>query len=261
MTAQARTELSPRIHAPPPARDERFHVVERWIDCAAFPDGSPEREIEFLHRQMHEEVNAVESSARTLVDFPEADWQLRLDLARQCSDESRHARMFRRVLERRGGFVGQYPVLCFQYRIIVAIDTLIGRLTVQNRSFEAGGIDAIEDGIAEARREDEQDLVALFEAQLADEVVHVRFANAAIAALNARDPRHLLRMGAALTQAAQGFREVMGTEGTEGAHRRVSGEARREAGFSAEEIRLADQLAERLVSRPKTESAKARDAR
>jgi uncharacterized ferritin-like protein (DUF455 family) len=124
---------------------------------------------------------------------------------------------------------------------------LIGRLTVQNRSFEAGGIDAIDDGIAEARRQNDAELVALFESQLADEVVHVRFANAAIAALKACDPRHLLGMGAALTQAAKAFREVMGTEGTEGAHRRVSGTARGEAGFSPEEIRAADALSERLV--------------
>jgi uncharacterized ferritin-like protein (DUF455 family) len=256
----ARSALSPRIHAPPPARDPRFNVVERWVDCAALPPGTPESELEFLHRQMHEEVIAVESSARTLVDFPDTDWQVRLDLARQCSDESRHARMFRRVLERRGGVVGQSPVLSFQYRIIVAIDTLIGRLTVQNRSFEAGGIDAIEDGIADARRRGVQDLVELLEAQLADEVVHVRFANSAISELKSRDPAHLLSMGAALTQAGKAFREVMGTEGIEGAHRPVAGEARREAGFSDQEIRAADQLAEKLTARRGTGGGTARDA-
>jgi uncharacterized ferritin-like protein (DUF455 family) len=247
MSEPAHSALSAGIHAPPPARDARFDVVERWIECTTLPEGHPEREVEFLHRQMHEEMNAVESSARTLADFPDADWSLRMDLARQCSDESRHVRMFRRALERRGGRVGQYPVLSFQYRIIVAVQTLIGRLTVQNRSFEAGGIDAIDDGIADARRRGDGELVALFESQLADEVVHVRFANAAIAALKQRDPRHLLAMGAALTQAAKAFREVMGSEGSEGAHRRVSGTARGEAGFSAEEIRAADALTEQLM--------------
>jgi len=260
MSEPARTTLSPGIHAAPPARDARFQVVERWVDCTTFPEGTQERVVEFLHRQMHEEITAIESSARTLVDFPEADWQLRLDLARQCSDESRHVQMFRRALERRGGFVGQYPVLSFQYRIIVAIETLIGRLTVQNRSFEAGGIDAIEDAIAEAHRAGEEDLEAVFDAQLADEVVHVRFANAAIAELKSRDPAHLLSMGAALTQAVKGFREVMGSEGTEGAHKRVS-QARKEAGFSDAEIRLTDEVTELVVSRQKTGSAKARSAR
>jgi uncharacterized ferritin-like protein (DUF455 family) len=156
--------------------------------------------------------------------------------------------MFRRACENRGGRVGEYPVLNFQYRIIVAVDSLVGRLTVQNRSFEAGGIDAVETGIADALRESDDELRALFEAQLADEVQHVRFANAAIAALRARDPKHLLQMGAALSQAAKAFREVMGREGTEGAHVRVATEARREAGFGREEIRAADELAERFIS-------------
>ena len=51
--------------------------------------------------------------------------------------------MFRRIFETRGGQVGQYPVLNFQYRIIAHIRSLVGRLAIQNRSFEAGGLDAI----------------------------------------------------------------------------------------------------------------------
>ena len=41
------------------------------------------------------------------------------------------------------GKLGQYPVLNFQYRIVSKIGSLVGRLAVQNRSFEAGGLDAI----------------------------------------------------------------------------------------------------------------------
>jgi hypothetical protein len=47
--------------------------------------------------------------------------------------------------------VGQYPVLNFQYRIITQFDSLAARLAIQNRSFEAGGLDAITVGIEEAR--------------------------------------------------------------------------------------------------------------
>ena len=39
-----------------------------------------------------------------------------------------------------GGHVGQFPVLNFQYRIITAQRDLIARLAIQNRSFEAGGV-------------------------------------------------------------------------------------------------------------------------
>ena len=46
--------------------------------------------------------------------------------------------------------MGQYPVLNFQYRIITRVPSLVGRLAVQNRSFEAAGMDAIQDGILAA---------------------------------------------------------------------------------------------------------------
>jgi uncharacterized ferritin-like protein (DUF455 family) len=228
--------------APGPARDPRFVVKDRWAECTNFPAGDPRRAIEFLHRQMNEEVDSLESSARNLTDFRDADWQLRLWLARQCSDEARHAGMFRRLFERRGGRVGDYPVMNFQYRIITRSDSLVGRLAIQNRSFEAGGIDAISFGIEDARRQGDDELVALFEAQLADEILHVRFANEFIRASIERDPRTLLRVGTALTVAAQAFRGVMGTEGVEGAGYPVAAQARQESGFTPEEIGLAAKL-------------------
>ena len=41
----------------------------------------------------------------------------------------------RLLFEHRGGQVGQYPVMNFQYRIICRLDSLVGRIAVQNRSF------------------------------------------------------------------------------------------------------------------------------
>ena len=236
------TESSSSLFAPDPARDPRFVVKERWAECANFRPEHPLRQIEFLHRQMNEEVDSLESSAQTLADFPETDWELRMLLARQCWDEARHAAMFRRLFERRGGVVGQYPVLNFQYRIICRAETLMGRLAIQNRSFEAGGLDAVEVGIDEARSRSDTELAELFEAQLADEIVHVRFANEWIHKVAKRDPRTLLKVGAALTRAARAFEVVMGKEGVKGTDYPAS-MARREAGFSADEISVARDLA------------------
>ena len=199
---------------------------------------------------MNEEVSGLEASAQSLCDFPTADWNIRMGLARQCADEARHAAMFRRLLEARGGHVGQYPVLDFQYRIITRIDTLAGRLTVQNRSFEAGGIDAIEAAITQTATEGDDDLRQLFVAQLADEILHVRFANAAIELLRARDPRCVLHMGQALAAAAKAFRMVMGREATEGVRYPVATHARGEAGFTASEIQRAADLAASLRPEP-----------
>jgi uncharacterized ferritin-like protein (DUF455 family) len=232
--------LDPKLFADPPARDSRFDVKERWGDCVNLPADHPLRTSEFLHRQMNEEVNGMECSARTIADFPEVDWELKMWLARQCADEARHAVMFRRLLEKRGSVVGQYPVMNFQYCIITRIDSVIGRLAVQNRSFEAGGIDAIAFAIEESRAMGDEDLAVLHEAQLADEIVHVRFANEWIRAAIQKDPRNVLRMGMAMTAAEKAFAQVMGTEGTEGIRYAADRDGRLEAGFTSEEISLAD---------------------
>jgi uncharacterized ferritin-like protein (DUF455 family) len=233
-----------RLFAPGPARDARFTVVDRWTECANFSREDPLRQVEFFHRQMNEEMNGLEASARHLADFPEAAWELRMWFARQCSDEARHVRLFREMFERRGGEVGRYPVMNFQYRIITNIQHLVGRLAVQNRSFEAGGIDAVTYEIDAARNRGDEELAELFEAQLADEIIHVRFANEWIRRFTREDPRRLLQMGLALRSAAKAFAQVMGREGTDHSAFPAAWDGRREAGFTDEEIQIAAALAE-----------------
>jgi len=227
-----------------PAHDERFDVRERWVDCNNFPAGHPEHEVEFTHRQMNEEINGLECSARNLSDFPDAPWELRMWFARQCADEARHGHMFRRLLESRGGHVGQYPVLNFQYRIITRSPTLAGRLTIQNRTFEAGGLDAVSLVVDRVRASGQQELADFFDSQLADEIVHVRFANEWIRRAVRDAPRIILQMGAAMTLAAKAFAQVMGNEATEGIGYPADKQARLEAGFTPEEVDLAARLAE-----------------
>ncbi|MBI1787419.1 MAG: DUF455 family protein [Acidobacteria bacterium] len=242
MSGQA--ELDPKLFAEAPVRDPRFTVVDRWKECRLFPDGHPEKEVEFFHRQMHEELNSVENAARNLADFPEADWEIRMWIARQCSDEARHVLMFRRIFERRGGTLGQYPVMSFQYRICTKIDTLIGRLAVQNRSFEAGGIDAVKVGIDDAWRRGDTELAELYESQGADEIVHVRFANEWIRQQVAANPRNGLRMAAALTHGSRAFAQVMGEEAVQGIDYAADQSGRLEAGFDAAEVKQVYELSE-----------------
>jgi uncharacterized ferritin-like protein (DUF455 family) len=241
--------LDPTLFAESPARDSRFTVAERWVDCANFPMGHPLRPIEFFHRQMNEEVDSLECSAANLRDFPEADWDLRLALARQCADEARHAAMFRRMFENRGGQIGQYPVLNFQYRIVAKIRSLVGRLAIQNRSFEAGGLDAIASGIEQARQDGDDDLVELFASQQADEIAHVRFANEAINAATRQNPRNVMEIGIALAGASKAFHQVMGSEGTEGVNYPADGAARQEAGFTESEVGFAIELQRQPANR------------
>jgi uncharacterized ferritin-like protein (DUF455 family) len=240
--AQARPPLDPAVLADGPARDSRFEVVERWIECANFPATDPHRKLEFFHRQMNEEVDSLECCARNLCDFPDEDWSLRMGMARQCADEARHAAMFRRIFEARGGRVGEYPVINFQYRIVTRIPSLAGRLAVQNRSFEAGGLDAISFGIGDAQQEGDAGLVALFDAQYADEIGHVRFANLWIRTLTERNPINVMRIAQAMGQASKAFSAVMGPEATAGVDYPADVAGRQEAGFTDREIQVAMSL-------------------
>jgi uncharacterized ferritin-like protein (DUF455 family) len=233
--------LDPRLFADGPARDARFTVREVWSEMTNLPDDDPRAMAEFLHRQMNEEVNGLEIAARNLADFPDADWELRLQVARQCADEARHVDMFRRCFEARGGRVGDHPILNFQYRITTRIESLLGRLAVQNRSFEAAGIDAIQDGIAQTA---EPDLRELLDAQLADEIQHVRYANQWTAVLAERGgARAAFELARAVGQANQALQVVAG-----GAMVRypVDAELRREAGFSDGEIEAVKEFPVRL---------------
>ena len=242
-----RAPLDPSVFADGPVRDERFEVKDRWIECVNLPVDHPLHKVEFVHRQMNEEVIGLECSARCLGDFPDAEWDLRMWLARQCADEARHGHMFRRLLERYGGYVGQFPVLNFQYRIITKAETLIGRLTIQNRTFETGGLDAVSWVADEVRASGDHALADFFDSQLADEIIHVRFANEWVRRAIKSDPRELLRMGATMRTAAKAFGQVMGSEATDGVSYPVDGNARLEAGFTQSEVDLAAELAHRQV--------------
>jgi len=229
--------VSAELFAESPERDSRFKVRDVHAEMANFPADHPEHSVEFLHRQLNEELNSLEIAARNLVDFPDTDWDLRMAIARQCADEARHAIAFRRLMEKRGAWVGKYPVMNFQYRIITQIKSLIGRLAVANRSFEASGIDAIQDGIETQKRKDDQEFVTLFDAQLADEVQHVRFANVWIKKMIDTDgPRAVMALARAISHADAAFKVISG--GT-GVYYPIADDVRREAGFTEEEIRIA----------------------
>jgi uncharacterized ferritin-like protein (DUF455 family) len=227
------------LFAPGPARDARFTVKERWSEMENIAPGE-RHQLEFLHRQMNEEVNSLEISARNLADFPDADWPLRLEMARQCWDEARHVVMFRRCVEARGGRVGEFPVLNFQFRIITALPGLVGRLAVQNRSFEAAGIDAIQDGLGHAHDSGQGDMVELLDAQLADEMQHVRYANEWVRRIVDREgPSATFALVRSVARADEAMRQVAGDAVTVYP---VAETLRREAGFSEDEIETVRRL-------------------
>ena len=125
-------------------------------------------------------------------------------------------------------------------RIICNLPDLASRLAVQNRSFEAAGLDAIQEGIDSAQRADDPEFVALFEAQLADEMHHVRYANEWVKKLlDDGGPRAVFALARDVAQANEALTQIAGKAIQ---FYPVAGDLRREAGFTDDEIESARAL-------------------
>jgi hypothetical protein len=181
-----------------PAREDCFTVVHTDAEMAEWPDMSDTSRRERLHRQMNNELGVLEIASQSLVDFPETAWDLRLAMARQCFDEARHALSLLRRLGEIGGRKGEFPIANFEWGVTLMLEDLPGRLAVENRTFEAGLIDILGQ-LRHVWREHGDDTTAeLFDAILADEITHVRFANRWIKRLTEEDPRVLLKVALAI---------------------------------------------------------------
>jgi uncharacterized ferritin-like protein (DUF455 family) len=182
-----------------PAREACFKVVTDQTEMAKFPEGSLDFRRENLHGDMNEEVQSLEIAAQSLVDFPESSWEIKFELARQCWDETRHARLFLRRLRELGGHKGQYPIINQEWGVICMLDSLAGRLAVQNRIFEAGSLDVFKEGAEIWAQWGDSDTAAILDGVVADEVSHIRFANKWLKGLKDSDPKSLLKAVAAMS--------------------------------------------------------------
>ena len=121
-----------------PAREACFTVADTDDQMISWPDWSDQSKRERIHRHMNNEMTTTEVAAQCLCDFPDAPWELRMELARQVWDESRHAMGLYRRLKELGGRKGEFPVANFEWAVSSYLDSAIGRITVMNRTFEAG---------------------------------------------------------------------------------------------------------------------------
>lgn len=181
-----------------PAREACFTVVGTDRDMHEWPDMSEISRRERLHRHMNNELGSLEIAAQSLADFPDAPWELRMQLARQCWDETRHVQLLRRRLEAIGGRKGEFPISNFEWRVTCMLDSLPARLAVQNRTFEAGQMDIVGKVVEDWRAAGDPETAETLETILADEIQHVRFANRWIRRLAEEDPRVLMKVAAGI---------------------------------------------------------------
>lgn len=230
-----------------PLREECFQVVNSDAEMHEWPGMSDISQRERLHRHMNNETGAIEIAAQCLVDFPEAPWELRMQLARQCWDESRHVASLYRRLREIGGRKGEFPVSNFEWSVTCMLDSLVARLALQNRTFEAGELDLLGQLPAKWREVGDERTAELLESILSDEITHVRFANQWLKRMIQENRRELLKIAVAVRFLSAVTAAVSPTEGelspvgiafTAPKHRvpQVNVEDRRNAEFTDGEI-------------------------
>jgi uncharacterized ferritin-like protein (DUF455 family) len=217
-----------------PAREACFRVTTDQAHMAKFPEGSLEHRREMLHGDVNEEVQSLEIAAQSIADFPDAPWEIRLHLARQCWDETRHARSFLRRLLELGGRKGEFPIINQEWGVVCMFDSLVGRLAVQNRLFEGGSLDVIRESVLVWAGWGDRITSEILDSVVADEVQHVRFANDWLARLKTEEPRAMLKAIAAMS-AVRAWSVALTPPEMKMEHEiPVNIEDRRDAGFALE---------------------------
>ena len=224
-----------------PAREICFTIAQTDDEMVTIDDAnSPAAQRERLHRHMNNEIGSMEIAAQSLVDFPEAPWELRMELARQTFDESRHvAGLYARLCEL-GGYKGEYPIGNFEWSVTTMQDSLAARLALQNRTFEAGEMDLL-GGLKKLWRSIGDDKTAdLLETILADEINHVRFANRWIKKMISEDKRILLHIAKAMHFLSSANTAVSPPVEGKGAAIAINFERHARMGVNTEDRRLAE---------------------
>jgi len=181
-----------------PARESCFKLVHLHQDMQDYGDMSQVSRRQRLHQHMHNEMQSLEIAAQCLVDFPDTPWELRMELARQCWDETRHTQMLYKRLVELGGRKGEFPVMNYEWGVTCMMDTLVARLALQNRTFEGGEIDLLRELAGMWRGAGDDETAELLSSILVDEIQHVRFANRWLKQLAHEEPRTLLTIARAI---------------------------------------------------------------
>jgi uncharacterized ferritin-like protein (DUF455 family) len=239
-----------------PAREPCFKIVHLHSEVPKEEGMGLEARRKRIHRDYNQEVQTLEIAALCLVDYPDAPWDLRMEFARQCWDEARHAALYSRRLTDLGRHKGDYSIANLDWAVVAMLDSLAARLAVQHRTFEAGSLDADSFGIPMYREAGDDITADLLEVILADEIHHVRFANTWIKHLTAAEPRAVLEIASAIAWLR---RVVVATGGDPLKLITTSVESRELSGFSSadiDEVQRIERVVTAEILSPFGESAK-----
>jgi len=181
------------------------------------------------------EIQALEGAGRSLWDFPDAPWEFKMNMARQCWDEARHVQVYEKLLEHVGGAVGMFPESTFLFECACNDDPAM-RVTGVNRALEGLACDVFRDMIRYAEGIGDEKMRQAIDYVLADELTHVRFGSDWVKEFTKGDPERF--------KATQEFRRAVDKQFSFGGARSdredaaipIAWEDRKEAGFTDEEL-------------------------
>jgi len=188
-----------------------------------------------MHGIFTGEMQALEGAARSLWDFPDAPWEFKMNMARQCWDEARHVQIFEKLLVHLGGSIGMFPESTFLFEAACSEDPAM-RVAGVNRGLEGLACDVFRDMIRYAEKTNDDKMHQAVDYVLADELTHVRFGSEWVKEFTKGDPEHHKR--------TQDFRRQVDKQFSFGGARSdrpdaaipIAWEERREAGFTEEEL-------------------------
>ena len=181
------------------------------------------------------ELQALEGSARSLWDFPDAPWEFKMNMARQSWDEARHIQIFEKLLVHLGGKVGMCPESTFLFEAACSEDPAM-RVAGVNRGLEGLACDVFRDMIRYAEQTGDEVMQQAIDYVLADEITHVRFGSEWVREFTKDDPEHLARTQEFRREVDKRFSFGGARSDREDAAIPIAWEDRIEAGFTEEEL-------------------------
>ena len=220
----------------------------QFLTASGGRQGTGERSSLQMRMQLHGifvgELQALEAAGRTIWDFPEAPWDFKMNMARQCWDEGRHVQIFEKLMDHVGGEIGAFPESTFLFEASCHDDPVL-RITGVNRCLEGLACDVFRSLIDHGKQVDEDLMAQAVDFVLADELTHVRFGSDWTREFTKDDPERAER--------AREFQRETERAFSFGG-RQIARAERAEAGFSEEELDEIEELAASSGAGPRRET-------
>src|SRR5260370_3742108 len=154
---------------------------------------APDASRQLMHSIFVGEIQALEGAGRTCWDFDtgpgreEAPFELKLDMARQCWDESRHVEISVKLTEHMGTEIGEFAEQTLLYEAACNPDPVL-RLTGVHRALQGLAIDVFNTMRDFGAATTDPVLYFCEDWMLADEVTHVKMGSDWLRRLTDKDP-------------------------------------------------------------------------